>query len=100
MLFHFSGHGIAEGGESYLLPRDAKAAALRYTAVAMADVRTIFEQSPARAKVIILDACHAGASIGRSAAIMTPEFIQRVFEEAEGVARNSVSKSSGREPSG
>ncbi len=86
LLFYFSGHGIAEGGESYLLPRDARVAALRLTAVAMKDVREIMESSYARAKVIILDACHSGAAIGKAEPVMTPEFIQRVFTEAEGVA--------------
>jgi hypothetical protein len=86
LLFYFSGHGIAEGGESYLLPRDAQIAALPYTSVAMQDVRALMEQSPARAKVIILDACHSGAAIGKAEVVMTPEFIRRVFEEAEGMA--------------
>lgn len=86
LLFYFSGHGVAYEGESYLLPRDAKLAALRHTAVAMRDVREIVEASPARAKVLVLDACHAGAAIGKAGPAMTPEFIQRVFSEAEGVA--------------
>ncbi|MFQ5652771.1 MAG: SIR2 family protein, partial [bacterium] len=86
LLFYFSGHGVAEAGESYLLPRDARLSALKHTAVAMHDVRELLEQSPARAKVIMLDACHSGASIGKAEPIMTPEFIQRVFEEAEGMA--------------
>ncbi len=86
LLFYFSGHGTAEGGESYLLAWDTRLAALKHTAVAMKDVREIIEQSPAHAKVIVLDACHSGASIGKAAATMTPEFIQRVFEEAEGMA--------------
>ena len=37
-------------------------------------------------KVIVLDACHSGASIGKAEPTMTPEFIRRVFEEAEGMA--------------
>lgn len=86
LLFYFSGHGIAEGGESYLLPRDARLAALKHTAIAMKDVREIIEASPARAKVIVLDACHSGAAIGKAGPVMTPEFIQRVFTEAEGMA--------------
>jgi hypothetical protein len=86
LLFYFSGHGVALDGESYLLPRDARLAALRHTAVAMRDVREIVEASPARAKVLLLDACHAGAAIGKAGAAMTPEFIQRVFNEAEGMA--------------
>lgn len=86
LLFYFSGHGIAEGGESYLLAQDTRLAALKHTAIAMKDIREIIEQSPAHAKVIVLDACHSGASIGKAAATMTSEFIQRVFEEAEGMA--------------
>lgn len=86
LLFYFSGHGIADEGEGYLLPRDARLAALRHTAVAMKDVREIIEASPARAKVIVLDACHSGAAIGKAGPAMTPEFIQRVFTEAEGMA--------------
>lgn len=86
LLFYFSGHGMAQDGESYLLARDTRLAALKHTAVAMRDVREIMEQSPAHAKVIVLDACHSGASIGKAEPIMTPEFIQRVFAEAEGMA--------------
>ena len=86
LLFYFSGHGIADSGESYLLPRDARLAALTYTSVAMAEVRQIIESSPARAKVIVLDACHSGAAIGKAGPAMTSEFIQRVFTEAEGMA--------------
>jgi uncharacterized caspase-like protein len=45
------------------------------------------ERSPARAKVIILDACHSGADIGgKGAKPMSAEFIRRVFEQAAGMA--------------
>ena len=86
LLFYFSGHGMARDGESYLLARDTRLSALKHTAVAMKDVREIVEQSLAHAKVIVLDACHSGASIGKAEPTMTPEFIQRVFEQAEGMA--------------
>jgi uncharacterized caspase-like protein len=86
LLFYFSGHGIAEGGESYLLLRDARLAALTCTSVAMSEVRKIINESPARAKVIVLDACHSGAAIGKAGPAMTPEFIERVFNQAEGLA--------------
>jgi hypothetical protein len=86
LLFYFSGHGMAQAGESFLLARDTRLAALKHTAVSMRDVREIIEQSPAHAKVIMLDACHSGASIGKAEPTMTPEFIRRVFEEAEGMA--------------
>jgi hypothetical protein len=86
LLFYFSGHGMATGGESYLLARDTRLSALKHTSVSMRDVRELMDLSPARAKVIILDACHSGASIGKAEPVMTPEFIRRVFEEAEGMA--------------
>lgn len=86
LLFYFSGHGQAQDGESYLLARDTRLAALKHTAVAMSDVREIIEQSPAHAKVIVLDSCHSGASIGKAEPTMSPAFIRRVFEEAEGMA--------------
>lgn len=85
LLFFFSGHGIAEAGESYLLPRDVRTASFKHTAVSMHDVREIMDQSPARAKVIVLDACHSGAAIGKAEPVMTEEFIRRVFAEAEGI---------------
>lgn len=86
LLFYFSGHGMAERGESYLLSNDVRLSALKYTSVALRDVREIMDTSPARAKVIILDACHSGAAIGKDAVTMTQEFIQHVFEKAEGIA--------------
>ncbi|MBN1872833.1 MAG: caspase family protein [Anaerolineae bacterium] len=85
-LFYFSGHGLAREGESYLLARDTRFSALDTTAIAMRDIRRYIQQSPAHAKIIVLDACHSGASIGKSEPTMTPEFIQRVFEQAEGIA--------------
>ncbi len=86
LLFYFSGHGMAENGQSYLLPRDVSLPILKYTALSMSDVREIINGSSARAKVIILDACHSGAAIGKAMMTMTSEFIQNVFEEAEGMA--------------
>lgn len=86
LLFYFSGHGKAERGESYLLTRDTRLAALKYTALAISEVRQLMHDSPARAKVIVVDACHSGAMIGKAEPTMTPEFIQRVFQEAAGMA--------------
>lgn len=86
LVFYFSGHGMAKDGESYLLPSDASLSALKHTAIAMRDVHELMEQSQARAKVLILDACHSGASLGKAASTMTSAFMQRVFNNAEGMA--------------
>ncbi len=87
LLFYYSGHGDEAGGESYLVARDGQHLVLRDTAVPVARVKQIMEAAPARAKVILLDACHSGANIGQKGPKpMTKEFIERVFEQAAGMA--------------
>jgi serine/threonine protein kinase len=85
LLFYFSGHGVAEGNKGYLLPSDARYGVLADTSISVQRVCEIMLQSEARAKVLILDACHSGAQIGKAPLAMTPEFMQRVFDEAEGI---------------
>lgn len=87
LLFYYSGHGDEDNNESYLVARNGRRLVLRDTAVAISRVREIVEDAPARAKVIILDACHSGADIGgKGPKPMSEEFIRRVFEQAEGLA--------------
>jgi hypothetical protein len=85
VLFYYSGHGDAADGVSYLVAREGRPHALKHTAVALSDVVGILEKSQARAKVIILDACHSGANFeGKGPKTMPPDFIERVFEQAKG----------------
>ena len=87
LLFYYSGHGDEENSESYLVTRDGRKLVLSDTAVSISRVKEIMEQAPARAKVIVLDACHSGADVGgKGPQPMSAEFIRRVFEEAEGLA--------------
>jgi len=87
LLFYYSGHGDEAGGESYLVARDGRRLVLSDTAVPLSRVKEIVEEAPARAKVIVLDACHSGADIGgKGPKPMSAEFIRRVFEQAEGLA--------------
>jgi len=87
LLFYYSGHGDEEGGESYLVARDGRRLVLGDTAIPLTRVREIVEGASARAKVIVLDACHSGADIGgKGPKPMSEEFIRRVFEQAEGLA--------------
>jgi len=86
LLFYFSGHGAIEAGEAYLIPRDARLTNLGDTAIPLSRVKDIMAGSAARAKVIILDACHSGARIGKAEARMSQDFMERVFAEAEGLA--------------
>jgi len=86
LLFYFSGHGVAHDGKAYILPADIRYTAIADTAINLNRVKQIIQESAARAKVIILDACHSGAQIGKAPPEMTEVFIRHVFEEAEGMA--------------
>ena len=87
LLLYYSGHGDETAGESYLVARDGQHLVLQDTAVPVTRVKEILGRSAARAKVIILDACHSGADIGgKGSNPMSAEFIRRVFEQAEGLA--------------
>jgi len=87
LLFYYSGHGEERDGESYLIAQDGHRLVLGDTAISLSRVKDIVEEAKARAKVIILDACHSGADIGgKGAEPMSAAFIRRVFEEAEGMA--------------
>ncbi len=87
LFFYYSGHGDEVGDESYLVARDGRRLVLGDTAVSISRIKEIVSGASARAKVIVLDACHAGAGIGvKGARPMSAEFIRRVFEEAQGLA--------------
>jgi uncharacterized caspase-like protein len=87
LLFYYSGHGDEDSGECYLVARDGRRLVLGDTAVRMSRIKEIIGQASARAKVIVLDACHSGADIGsKGPQPMTSGFINRVFAEAEGQA--------------
>lgn len=86
VLFYFSGHGIAEHNDAYILPADTHYTVISDTAISLKRIKQILHSSKAQAKVIMLDACHSGAQIGKAPPEMTTEFMQHVFEEAEGIA--------------
>lgn len=87
VVFYYSGHGDIANGTSYLVARDGEPHALEYTAVALSEITNILKTSAARAKVIILDACHSGADFaGKGPKSMPPDFIERVFKQAQGQA--------------
>lgn len=86
LMLYYSGHGDQVGGNSYLVARDGRRLVLDDTAVPVARVKVIMEDAPARAKVIILDACHSGADIGgKGPQPMSEAFIRHVFAQAEGL---------------
>ena len=87
ILFAFSGHGMEENGMSYLLPADAGTGVLAETAIGIKWIKETLGHASARAKIMILDACHAGAMKGRAeAGRMTEKFSSEIHDLAEGFA--------------
>ncbi|MBK8903653.1 MAG: caspase family protein [Anaerolineaceae bacterium] len=87
LLFYYSGHGDIFKGESFLVARNGRHLILRDTAISVTRIKEIMQEASARAKVVVLDACHSGANIGnKSSRRMSNEFIEHVFEHAEGLA--------------
>ncbi len=87
LLFYFSGHGEVEKNKAYLIARDTYQRDLEETAVALSKVKETMRRAAANKKVIIVDACHAGANLGgKGARAMSKEFIREVYEKAKGWA--------------
>jgi Caspase domain len=56
-LFYFAGHGYIEATGGYLLATDSRRGD---AGLALTDVLTLANTSPARNKVVVLDSCHSG----------------------------------------
>nr|BBH86994.1 hypothetical protein KTC_17450 [Thermosporothrix sp. COM3] len=87
LLFYYSGHGDLENDEGYLITSDSVQNRLSETAVPVAQLEDILKASRAKAKLMILDACHAGVKLlSKAAKGLHPKFFKRVFERAQGMA--------------
>jgi hypothetical protein len=65
LLVYFSGHGkLDQSGRLHLCMQDTESTDLLSTAVSSARIKEFAEASHARAVVIVLDCCHAGAFRG------------------------------------
>ncbi|WP_437831017.1 caspase family protein [Sorangium sp. So ce1153] len=95
LLVHFSCHGTLHKGKPVLLFRDTSKQALSETSLSVDRIKRILLKSPARRKILFLDACHAGVELGRSldGPALDPAFVHDVFELAEGLAVLSGSTS-------
>lgn len=86
LLFYYSGHGELEQDEAYLITKDSIRGKLKETALAISTLEEMVQSSRAKAKVMILDACHAGERLQRkSASGPPPAFLDRVYAHAEGI---------------
>jgi hypothetical protein len=60
---YFSGHGVTDGVDGYLLLHDSKSDSLEATAISNTDLKVRLGEIPSERKVVILDSCHAAAAI-------------------------------------
>ena len=67
ILVYFAGHGFEQEGANYLLPGDARIDVLSDTAITIKWIKDTLSKSLAKKKLLVIDACHAGARLGRSA---------------------------------
>lgn len=87
VLFYFASHGSEQNGINYLLPADSRLNVLAETAISLGWVKDTLSKSLARRKFLIIDACHAGARLGRSqTSPMTDSFQEEMFSNSKGFA--------------
>lgn len=95
LLVHFSCHGALHKGKPVLLFRDTGKQVLSETSLSLSRIKKILLASPARRKILLLDACHAGVDLGRAldGPSFDTAFVHDVFDFAEGLAVLSGSTS-------
>ena len=76
-LVYFSGHAVTQDGQALLVPKDSDAT----NGIPVNTVVAMLRESPARDKVLIIDACHAGAA-QKGVLVIARDAIK----EADGVA--------------
>lgn len=93
IFVYFAGHGFEKERVNYLLPADARLDVLVETAIPLKWVKETLSKSLAKKKFLIIDACHAGAGLGRSSSLpMSKSFQEELFERSEGFAIMSSCK--------
>lgn len=82
LYVHFSCHGTIVDETAMIITNDTRRQRIAQTALHLRDIISIIQNGRARKKVLSLDVCHGGAEMGR--ALVDQEFIQNVYEKAEG----------------
>ncbi|SEJ29980.1 Caspase domain-containing protein [Propionispira arboris] len=61
LVFYWAGHGALIADEGFFIAYDSDVNHLRDTAIAMQDLRSYIEKSPAKTVIAMFDCCHSGA---------------------------------------
>ncbi len=90
VIFYFAGHGeteelgIDEGDIGFLLPSDADADDLYYSAIDMEELKRISKMSKAKHMLFLVDACYGGLAAVNTRALSTssPNYIDKIKKES------------------
>jgi len=92
IFIYFSGHGIEENNQTWLLASDSRLSMLDRTAIQLDEVNRILSECQADSKILILDACHSGAVKDKGGSgTMTSDFKDTAFTAITGRATLSSS---------
>jgi formylglycine-generating enzyme required for sulfatase activity len=90
LLFGFSGHGLSLGGKTYLCPFEARADNPAVTMIAVEDIVSKLQNSPATSRLIIADACRNNRRSSQQRQSIPPagfSSLGKMFEStADGIA--------------
>ena len=89
VVFYFAGHGeteklgLEQGDAGFLMPSDADAENLFFSAIPMEDLKSISKFSKAKHMLFLVDACYSGlaAVTTRGLSTNTPNYIDKITEE-------------------
>lgn len=82
LYVHFSCHGAIIDGNAMIITSDTRVNREKNTALYVNDIIEIMKRGHAKKLVLSLDICHGGIEMGR--AFIDQEFVQNVYENAEG----------------
>jgi len=84
LLVFVACHGCMGEDGAYLFCQDARSNVLPDTAISLSALMKILRESAAKARVLLVDACHADARTGRAEEPMSADFVGELTEKAEG----------------
>lgn len=88
-FIYLAGHGEPVGGDYYFLPVDVKGSDIPGTGIALSEIKEMFERSPCERLFLILDFCHSGAILARSASTKVQEEPEKAVARALGVIKGA-----------
>ena len=99
LFVHFSCHGAVIDNCVTLITSDTRRQKLLKTSLQLEEIIAAMKSGPAQKLVLSLDVCHAGVDTGR--AIIDQEFVDNVYNNAEGLAllAASTARQTASEPS-